>query len=56
MVLWSRRSNLDLCIAKVEINGLGMADVKNAIRFRRKPSHHLQEEKRKIKATGSVSI
>lgn len=49
-------SNLDLCIAKVEIDGLGMADVKDAIRLRRKPGHHLLEEKSKIKATGSVSI
>ena len=42
------RSKSYFCIAKVEIDGLGMANVKDAIRFRREPCHHLQEEKSKV--------
>ena len=42
------RSKSYFCIAKVEIDGLGMADVKDAIRFRREPCHYLQEEKSKV--------
>ena len=47
-------ANLYLGIAKVEIDGLSMANVKDAIRLRREPCHHLQEEKSKVRQLPSL--
>ena len=47
-------ANLYLGIAKVEIDGLGMANVKDAIRLRREPCHHLHEEKSKVRQLPSL--